>query len=268
MEAHQKSPTIVRGFFRRATFQNSAYHNPSPAPAVLPDFLADQAGDAWLLGGHRNHRVLRGPARDFKQQLGPDRLLEFLAILDRHHEGARAPDDAVLVVPIEIVDIHGRIRRLLHHDRQAVDDDALRKRLVARADDRRAVIVGTIAGNVDDAAQALIRIFVEQRHREIDRAGYRRARGPADRGLHDLVGDGVRRFRAVDHPPGNDDLLVARRRPFEIGDRDLAVRKALQRLQEFLRDDGLRVTLALYRELIHIHRIGNIDGENQFDIDS
>src|SRR3981189_1729560 len=153
MEAHQKSPSIVRGFFRRAPFQNSAYHNPSSPPAALPDLLADQTGDARLLGGHRNYWVLRRPACDFKQQLGPDRLLEFLAILDRYHEGARAPDHAVLVVPIEIVDIHGRIGRLLHHDRQAVDDDALRKRLVARADDRRAVIVGTIAGDVDDAAQ-------------------------------------------------------------------------------------------------------------------
>jgi hypothetical protein len=89
----------------------------------------------------------------------------------------------------------------------------------------------------------------------------------ADRGLHDLVGDGIRGFRTVDHPPGNDDLLIVRCRPFEIGHGNLAVRAGLQRLQKFLGDDGLRVTLALYRQFIHIHRVGDIDGENQFDID-
>ena len=90
--------------------------------------------------------------------------------------------------------------------------------------DRRAVVVGAVAGNIDDAPQPVIRIFVEQRHREIDRAGDRGARGAADRRLQDFVGDRVRGFRAVDQPPGNDDLLVARGRPFEIGHRDLAVR--------------------------------------------
>src|SRR5689334_23515511 len=55
--------------------------------------------------------------------------------------------------------------------------------------------------------------------------------------LHDalpiyLGGDRVGRFRAVDHPPGNDDLLVVGGGPLEIGHRDLAVRTGLQRLQK------------------------------------
>src|SRR3979409_5352 len=62
-------------------------------------------------------------------------------------------------------------------------------------------------------------------------------------------------------------MLVSLARPFEIGNGDLAVGTGLQRLQKFLGDDGLRVTLALDREFIHVHRIGDIDGENQFDID-
>ena len=134
-------------------------------------------------------------------------------------------------------------------------------------DDRRAVVVRTVAGNIDDATQAPIRILLEQRHREIDRAGDRGARGAADRRLHDFVGDRVRRLRAVDHPPRNDDLLVARCRPFEIGHGDLAVRPGLQRLQEFLGDDGLRVAFALDRQFVHVHRVGDVDGEDQFDID-
>ena len=133
--------------------------------------------------------------------------------------------------------------------------------------DRRAVVVGTVAGNIDDAPQAAMRILVEQRHREIDRARDRGARRPADRRLHDLGGDGIGGFRAVDHPPGNDDLLVARGRPFEIGHRNLAVRAGLQRLQKLLGDDGLRVALALDRQFVHVHRIGDIDREHQFDID-
>src|ERR1700760_1086492 len=51
------------------------------------------------------------------------------------------------------------------------------------------------------------------------------------------IGDVMGGFRAIDHPPGNDDLLVGRCRPFEICHRNLAVRQALQRLQKFLRDD-------------------------------
>src|SRR5882757_1781542 len=61
----------------------------SPAPPVLPDFFADQAGDARLLLGHRNDPALGRPACDLEQQLGPDRFLELFAILDRHHERAR-----------------------------------------------------------------------------------------------------------------------------------------------------------------------------------
>ena len=159
------------------------------------------------------------------------------------------------------------IGRLLHHDRQAVDDDALLQRGIAGDDDRGAVVVRTIAGNIDHAPDAPMRVLVEQLHGEIDRARDRGARRPADRRPHDFIGDGVGRFRAVDQPPRNDDFLVGGSRPLEIGHRDLAVRAVLQRLQKFLGDDGLRVALALQREFVHVHRVGDIDGENEFDVD-
>src|ERR1700688_517716 len=98
------------------------------SPPVLPDFFADQTGDARLLLGRRDNPALGFPPCDFEQQLGTDRLLELLAVLDRDHEGAGASDDAVLVVEIEVVDVHRRIGWLLHHDRQAVDGDALLQR--------------------------------------------------------------------------------------------------------------------------------------------
>src|SRR6478609_1839703 len=141
-----------------------------PPPAVLPDLLADHAIDARLSAGGRHDRALRRAARDLEQQLGADRLLELVALLDRHHEGAGTADDTVFVIEIEVVDIHGGIRRLLHHDRQAVDDDALFQRGIAGDDDRGAVVVRTIAGNIDHAPYAPMRVLVEQLHGEIDRA--------------------------------------------------------------------------------------------------
>ena len=112
-----------------------------------------------------------------------------------------------------------------------------------------------------------ISILVEQRHGEVDRTRNRGTRRAADRGLHDFIGDGICRLGPIDHAPGDDDLLVGGCRPFEIGDRDPAVRAALQRLQEFLGDDRLRITLPLQREFIHVHRIGDVDGEDEFDVD-
>src|SRR6202012_2420129 len=80
----------------------------SAPPPFPPDTLADQTGNARCLLGDRDDGALRRPRRDLEQELGADRLLEFLAILDRDHEGAWASDDAIFVVPIEILDIHRR----------------------------------------------------------------------------------------------------------------------------------------------------------------
>ena len=129
------------------------------------------------------------------------------------------------------------------------------------------VVVRPIAGNVDDAPQPAIRILFEQLHCEIDRAGNRGTRTSANRRFHDLGGHGIRRFRAVDQSPGNDDLLIARHRPFEIGHGHLAARAGPQRLKEVFRDDGLCIALALNRKFVHIHRIGDVDGDNELDID-
>src|SRR6185369_5376534 len=83
--------------------------------------------------------------------------------------------------------------------------------------------------------------------------------------LHDALP--ICRFRAVDHSPGNDDPLVARHRPLEVGHGHLAARPGPQRLKEVFRDDGLCVALALNGKFVHIHRIGDVDGDNELDID-
>src|SRR5258706_3775483 len=122
----------------------------SPPPAVLPHFLADQAGHPRLFLSRRDDPALRRPAGDLEDEFGSDRLLEFFTVLDRHHERTRAPDDTVLVVEIEVVDVHRRIGRLLHHDWQAVDRNALLQRRFTRAGHGHAIVVGAIAGNIDD----------------------------------------------------------------------------------------------------------------------
>src|SRR5215475_6488886 len=221
------------------------------APAI---FFADQTGHPGLFHGDWNDLALLRQTRNFANKLGPDRLLEFFAIFDCHDEGARPSDHAVLVIEIEILDIDRRIGWLLHHDRQAVDDDALRQCSVARARYGGSVVVWPIAGNIDDASQPAIGILFEQLHREINRAGNRGTRTSANWRFHDLGGHGIRRFRAVDHSPGNDDLLVTRHRPLEIGHGHLAARTGPQRLQEVFRDDRLCIALALNGKFVHIHR--------------
>src|SRR5688500_16174002 len=76
-------------------------------PALLPDLLADGAGDARTTRRGRNDTRLGHTACNFQHQLGADRLLELMTLLDRNDECARAADDTVLEIDVEVVDIHG-----------------------------------------------------------------------------------------------------------------------------------------------------------------
>src|SRR5262245_54289624 len=77
------------------------------APALLPQPLADGAGDARGPRLGRDHALRRLPAGDLQHELGADRLLELLALADRDDECARSANHAILVVDVELVDIHG-----------------------------------------------------------------------------------------------------------------------------------------------------------------
>ena len=96
--------------------------------------------------GPRSAIPIYGPLLWSQSDRRPDRFLEFFAIFDRHHEGARPSDHAVLVIEIEILDIDRRIGWLLHHDRQAVDGDALLQGRVARTGYGGSVVVRPITG--------------------------------------------------------------------------------------------------------------------------
>src|SRR5450759_3498719 len=95
-------PPPARGREKKESQKNIA----AAAPAVLPALLADGAGNTRRLGRGRQHARLRLAAGDLQHQLGARRLDEFLALADRHHEGARPTDHAIFVIDIEVLDIH------------------------------------------------------------------------------------------------------------------------------------------------------------------
>src|SRR5262245_28119340 len=115
------------------------------SPAIPPHLLADGAGDARGPRLHRYHASLRRAASYLQHQLGTRRFLELLALADGDDEGTGAADHAILIINIEVVDIHGERVRSLQHDRQAVDGDAGSKHVVACDGDERAAVVGTVA---------------------------------------------------------------------------------------------------------------------------
>ena len=92
-------------------------------------------------------------------QLLDDRPAERVEILRHQDECAGAADDVVLVVFLEpagrvgVLGVPGH-RPVAEND-QAVDDDALGERLVAREPDVTAGIVGAVAGDVDGATRRL-----------------------------------------------------------------------------------------------------------------
>ena len=134
-------------------------------PALLPHLLADGAGHARRLRRGRHHARARG----CRPAISSTSLVRVASMnLSRSRIGmtnaAGTADHAVLVIDVEVLDIHGEGVRPLQHDRQAVDGDA-RWPAPRRApiSDERPAIVGAVAGHVDHAAEAAIAAVVEQR---------------------------------------------------------------------------------------------------------
>ena len=149
----------------------------------------------------------------FEHQFGARRLDEFLAFADRHHEGARAADHAILVIDIEVFDIHragiGRLS-MIGKPLMVMPAASTSSRVGTTSG---AGIVGAVARHIDDAAQPAIAAVVEQRLGKTQRAGNRGARGTPIRRARNFGGDRVGRFRPFDQPPRHDDLLVELARP-------------------------------------------------------
>ena len=138
---------------------------------------------------------------------------------------------------------------------------------VAGAGDRRADVVGAVAGDVDDAAGAGDGAVLDQRGGEAERARDRGAAAAHHRGRLDLVGERRGGFGAVDDPPGDQRAVLRLGRPFEIGDRDLAGGPGGHRPDQVGVAEGGGVAVALHRELGHVHRARDIDREHDLGVD-
>ena len=86
---------------------------------------------------------------------------------DRDHEGSVTSDDAVAVVLVQVLHVPP-VRWALEQQGQAVDCDALRDRLVTGLRHRAALIVSTVAGDVDDLPHGLSLPLGEQTNAEVD----------------------------------------------------------------------------------------------------
>jgi hypothetical protein len=76
---------------------------------LLPYFLTDQTGNPRIALDYGDDPTLCGLTCNLKYEFDPDRLLEIVAALDRHRERTWPSNHAILVIEIEIVDIHDRI---------------------------------------------------------------------------------------------------------------------------------------------------------------
>jgi len=158
--------------------------------------------------------------------------------------------------------------RLVEHDRQAVDDDAAFHHGVAHGFDQPASIVGAIARDVDHLAMG--RDVVVQ---DVVLSGQKRGR---DRGalfaedgfLLQAVGEVVGGFRAVDDGPWDGGDRVEVPGPLHVHDGDLALGARYQRVDHVLVAEGLDIALALDGVFVMVHRLRDIDGEHEFEVDA
>src|SRR5262245_3126646 len=93
-----------------------------PAPLPLPDHAIVTLAGSRLRGDDARRR---SPTGNLQQELAADGGLELVDLLDRHHEGAGAADNAGRIVAVEVRKIEEAGRADLEHDGQAVDDDAV-----------------------------------------------------------------------------------------------------------------------------------------------
>src|SRR5882762_3809010 len=96
-----------------SSFPSMCQPKPSIAPALPPHLLADGAGYPRHSRLRRNDAWLGRASGDLQHELGADRILELRPFADRNDEGARAADDAILVIDVEIFDIQRRLQRPL-----------------------------------------------------------------------------------------------------------------------------------------------------------
>ncbi len=87
-----------------------------------------------------------------------------------------------------------------------------------------------------------------------------------DRPRLKLDGEGFGVGSIFDHLPVYDGGLVYEPCPFEIADGDPPEEPALNRIDEIRVSQRLQIAGALHARLLHVHRTGNVDSQQQLHV--
>ena len=127
-------------------------------------------------------------------------------------------------------------------------------------------VVGPVTGDVDHPAAAAA---FEQSGAEAEDRRNRCAPAEADGGLsRQFLGEGLRRLRPIDEPPGHGDLLGAVAGPFHIGEANFPERAGAHGGGELGTADCRKIAAALQRGFTGIDGARNVNRQNQFEIDA
>ncbi len=152
-------------------------------------------------------------------------------------------------------------------NRQAVDRDALRDRLVAGALHVAAGIVGAVPRQVDGAALGLERRPSQVGHGEVDGATNRGAVSEGSGCLGELVGEAARSGGAVDARPIDHDFLRAKPGPFDEADCNLAVRTGLDRVEHLPVGHRCGIAFSLELEFRMRDAARHVGGQHEQEVD-
>ena len=130
-----------------------------------------------------------------------------------------------------------------------------------------ALVVRAVARDVDDPAGGVDAALAEELHGEVDRARDRGALGATHRLGRHLLGKSGSALGAVEDAPRHDHPLVPGAGPFEVDDRDLAEQAAPDGVVDLGRAEGIGEALPLQRELVHVHRVGDVDRDHEGEVD-
>jgi len=128
---------------------------PDDTPSSTTPGFHRSAGNACSVRQRRDWlRSYRAPG-NLQHKFIADRIAELLALFDRDHERSGSPDNAIPLVSVEALNVHEVWP--VQHDRQAIDSDILRQDLITNQRHERTIVVGAIAGHVNNAADPAIR---------------------------------------------------------------------------------------------------------------
>ena len=222
---------------------------------------------ALVQGGRQSGMAGTKPACDLGQELaaGGDRKgPHFVCDLD---ERAGSADDSLPVVVLERHAVRPARAPAGAADRERIDGEALGKSFRTHRSERTPADIGSVARHVDDLAEAIVGISLDEARREIDRVRDRiEPEGAAPRG-HELVGEDLCARKVAHHVPVDDQHLRLRSAPFHVGNRDGADGAVPDGVEDVLARQRVRPALALQPKLVLVDRTRAVRSEDEFEID-